>query len=181
MPQIPDHPPPSYLDQDPDIVSLRSAAPSYTSSVPPTYTPRTYTSLIPPSASTATFPIPTHHTYNVASWPSLSNQSQSQAYLNVAARRARRAAEEAEVREVRRVLGGESSGGGSSSAAGAAEGEALEEESRAWDFFTRQISDWEQREVSWKAFRASHERARSGKKGKGKGKKGIWGLYGRLG
>ncbi|KAI5812025.1 hypothetical protein BZA77DRAFT_286923 [Pyronema omphalodes] len=175
----PDYPPPSYLDIDPDLVSLRSAAPSYTSSIPPMYTPRrTYTSLIPPSSQPS--PVPTHHAFNVASWPSLTNQGQSRAYLNVAARRARRAMEEAEA-EV-----------GPSTISLALQEEAqevdvhqdfdtaLRMESRAWDFFTKQMHDWEQREVSWKAFKAKHERALGKAKGKGKGKKIRWGFYGRL-
>jgi hypothetical protein len=57
---------------------------------------------------------------------------------------------------------------------------ALRMESRAWDFFTKQMNDWEQREVSWKAFKAKHERALGKGKGKSKGKKIRWGLYGRL-
>lgn len=229
--QIPNHPPPSYLDRDPDVVSLRSAAPSYTSSIPPTYTQAStaaaasadtvasashqhqhqqrrrlaaYTSLIPPGSSAADVatagadPIPAHHhAYTVASWPSLSNQSQSRAYLNVAARRARRAQEQAagtDVRRVVRLLEDYSLGGSSSSSAGdsgesdpatPAEEAALHTESRAWDFFTAQISDWDRREVSWRAFRARHQSVLNGGRGghpKDKGKPRVrWGLYGRLG
>lgn len=227
--QIPNHPPPSYLDRDPDVVSLRSAAPSYTSSIPPAYTQAStaaaasaatvasashqhqqrrlaaYTSLIPPGSSAADVatagadPIPAHHhAYTVASWPSLSNQSQSRAYLNVAARRARRAQEQAAGTDVRRAVrlleGCSLSGSGSSSSAGGsggsgsatpAEEAALHTESRAWDFFTAQISDWDRREVSWRAFRARHQSVVNGGRGgrpKDKGKpRARWGLYGRLG
>ncbi|KAI5792631.1 hypothetical protein FPQ18DRAFT_258725 [Pyronema domesticum] len=177
----PDHPPPSYLDIDPDLISLRSAAPSYTSSIPPMYTPRrTYTSLIPPSSQPS--PIPTHHAFNVASWPSLTNQGQSRAYLNVAARRARRAMEEAEA-EVGALMGASTISLGLQEEVQEVDvhqdfDTALRMESRAWDFFTKQMNDWEQREVSWKAFKAKHERALG--KGKGKGKKIRWGFYGRL-
>ncbi|KAI5840914.1 hypothetical protein BZA05DRAFT_413728 [Tricharina praecox] len=200
-PHHPEHAPPSYLDRDTDLVSLRSAAPSYTSSLPPTYSPRTYTSLIPAHMSSTPELIPAHHAYNVASWPSLSNQSQSRAYLNVAARRARRAQEEAqagiEADAVRRAL---RMGMGQGSAAGASrarldamleeEGDAvgfedaLRMESRSWDFFTAQMSDWEHRQVSWKAFKARHEKgsgSANGKGKKGKGKASRWGFYGRLG
>jgi hypothetical protein len=181
--------PPSYVDRDVDVISLRSTAPSYTSSLPPVYTPRTYTSLIPPTSTPE--PIPGHHSFSVASWPSLSNQSQSRAYLNVAARRARRAQEEAQAEDVRRALRiGESNlanvteeaaGEGSSSGPGGFE-EELRRESRAWDFFTAQISDWEQRQVSWKAFKAKYDRETGKKQGKAKTKgRRKWGFYGRLG
>jgi hypothetical protein len=196
--------PPSYIPRDsldPDDVSLHSVAPSYTSSLPPTYTAPTavaaaaaaavaaprhaYTSLIPSTCS----PPASHHAYNVASWPSLSNHSQSRAYLNVAARRAQRAQEAEREEEVRRALristqffSGE---GGSSSGAPAAGMDsedreaALNMEGRAWDFFTTQISDWEQREVSWRSFQ---ERVGAGSAQRKKKKKaGRWGLYGRLG
>ncbi|KAA8910586.1 hypothetical protein FN846DRAFT_888266 [Sphaerosporella brunnea] len=198
--------PPSYIDRDTDVASLRSAAPSYTSSLPPTYTPRaarTYTSLIPPSP--VPDPIPVHHSFSVASWPSLSNQSQSRAYLNVAARRARRAQEAAQAEQhaetLRRALrlgggasttalgrlqeddtgeGGSGSGGSGTGPAPSGFEEELRRESRAWDFFTAQINDWEQRQVSWQAFKARYERANGKKKSKGKGRS-RWGFYGRFG
>jgi len=185
----PDHTPPSYLDRDTDLVSLRSAAPSYTSSLPPAYAPRTYTSLIPANNNSRPDLIPAHHAYNVASWPSLSNQSQSRAYLNVAARRARRAQEDAqaeiEADAVRRAL---RMGDGPDASASRVRPDAMVEEtglgfedalrmeSKSWDFFTAQMSDWEHRQVSWKAFKARHEKG----KGKGKGKASRWGFYGRL-
>jgi len=173
--------PPPYRDTD--VASLRSAAPSYTSSLPPTYTPRRYSSLLPPAAggpSTSTPSLmPAHHTYTVASWPSLSNQSQSRAFLNVAARRARRAQEEEAgvVRHdpsppppppppARRPETREETEA------------ALRMESRSWDFFTAQMTDWQKRQVSWNAFKARYESRKNARKA-AKGRR--WGFYGRLG
>ena len=192
MISIPDHPPPSYIDRDIDLLSLRSAAPSYTSSIPPKYTPR-YRSLITDGTARPA-PTPTHDAYNVASWSSMSNQSQSRAYLNVAARRARLAQEAAQtddaMRRVLRIVETATPPPPPSQATGSTTlvprsyvdlgmEEALRHESRAWDFFTAQIHDWEQREINWKAFKAKHH---TKKKNGGKTKvRSRWGFYGRLG
>ncbi|KAI5777736.1 hypothetical protein EDC01DRAFT_385990 [Geopyxis carbonaria] len=194
--------PPAYID--PDLISIRSAAPSYTSSVPPTYTAslpagpvspplppqRQYSSLIPPS------PIPSHHQFNVASWPSLSNHSQSRAYLNVAARRARRAADQQERIQHEDILrraaalqiperddeDDEPQPQREAAVAGPSRNrnseDALRAEQRSWDFFHAQITDWEHREVSWRAFKEKHENQRKRSKGKGRMR---WSLYGRFG
>lgn len=45
--------------------------------------------------------------------------------------------------------------------------EALEYEGAGWDFILRQMADWDERERSWSAFRASREGGRR-----------VWGLGG---
>lgn len=198
---ISDLPPPYYLERDPDHISLRSAAPSYTSSVPPSYTPlagpnvrtssRTnmiYSSLIPSGLS----PTPAHYAYNVASWPSLSNHSQSRAYLNVAARRAQRERDDEAIRRAlsstssiaiaRTLTSSESTHSTGTEQRLTGRDEALRMEGRAWDFFTTQISDWDHRQASWRAFKARCELGGSSVRHKKKGRKSLrLGFYGRLG
>lgn len=218
---------PAYTD--PDLETIRSACPSYTSSKAPSYhsavlpagpvqlppaTPSStnsqrYTSLLAPSLTS-------HHQFNVASWPSLQNPGHSRAYLNVAARRARRAEMEeqieADARVIRRVLMGSSSSSSlgrlrevDEPAAGASTNsppsvntteqwlmgsdgmgsggresrweDPLVTEQKAWNFFTSQINDWEQREASWALFREKHQKRKNKVKAFGR----RFGVYGRFG
>jgi len=50
--------------------------------------------------------------------------------------------------------------------------EALEGEHRSWDFFSRQVIDWEQREISWKQFKEKNNRKSKPRR--------FLGLYGRF-
>lgn len=158
--------PPSYhRPYDAETTSLHSTAPSYTSSLPPTYTP------LPPATQKYTSLLPSSSYTQIHSWPSL--QLQSQAYMNVAARRARREQEARDTAAVERVLGvqrmgvlaerveeveGVAAGGGD-------EERALREERRAWDFW----------------YGAVNKKSAGVVRRERRGRWGRWGFYGRLG
>lgn len=103
--------------------------------------------------------------------------------MNVAARRARRAEEAEEQERIRNALQRAEAAEGSESARQNTDVQrqrrreeldaAMVADARAWDFFQRQVQDWEQRNISWRAFKERHEGRRK--------KKGRWSLYGRFG
>ncbi|CUS07404.1 unnamed protein product [Tuber aestivum] len=139
-----------------DTISLHSAAPSYTSSLPPPYTDGPPLSLPrAPERRYNSLLTPLPENYNVTAWPSLTGSGhQSRAYESVAERRTRR--DEARMHansllvRANNVMRTETL----PAVEEAPPAVSLAEEGKSWDFLTTQMADWESREKSWNDFRA---------------------------
>jgi len=101
--------------------------------------------------------------------------------LNVAARRARRDQEtqqiERDAEVIRRAMEAVAGLHSEASSSSRVREDPLLAEQRAWDFFSSQISDWGQREVSWNEFRAKHQGQKQRFKNLGK-KLGVYSRFG---
>lgn len=139
-----------------DTISLRSAAPSYTSSLPPVYTDQLPSP--PPRVpeqrySSLLAPLPGN--YNVASWTSLTGSGhQNRAYENVAGRRARRDAARIHANSLSTKANNVVRAETLRAVEKAPPPVSLAEDGKSWDFLTSQMADWESREKSWNDFRA---------------------------
>jgi len=139
-----------------DTISLRSAAPSYTSSLPPVYTDQL--PLSPPRVpeqrySSLLAPLP--ESYNVTAWPSLTGSGhQNRAYENVAERRARRDAARIHANSLLTRANNVVRAETIRAVEEAPPPVSLAEDGKSWDFLASQMADWESREKSWKNFRA---------------------------
>ncbi|KAG0640590.1 hypothetical protein HOY80DRAFT_1041333 [Tuber brumale] len=145
-----------------DTISLRSAAPSYTSSLPPAYSDQLPLSLprVPEQRQNLLLTsLPEN--YNAAAWPSLTGSGhQNRAYENVAERRERRDAARMRTNPLlvraNNVVRAEAQ-----RAEEAPHSVSLAEDGKSWDFLISQMADWESREKSWNNFRARFSKDQS--------------------
>ena len=146
-----------------DALSVRSAAPSYTSTLPPSYESTTGS---PPRQERELTSLLTAN-YNVTTWPSLAGSGhQDRAYANVAERRTRR--DRARARADVIAMSATSVLATTQPQAKTTVGVTLEEDGKSWDFLNAQMADWQAREKSWQAFRKRY--------GEGREKLGARGL-----
>ncbi|PWW74273.1 hypothetical protein C7212DRAFT_328937 [Tuber magnatum] len=140
-----------------DNISLHSAAPSYSSSLPPAYTDRLPPSLprAPEQPYNSLLTPPPPENYSVTAWPSLTGSChQNRAYENVAERRTRRDAARMHANSLLARTNNVVRAETPRAIQDAPSPVSLAEEAKSWDFLTAQMADWELREKNWNDFRA---------------------------
>ncbi|CAZ83150.1 unnamed protein product [Tuber melanosporum] len=145
-----------------DAISLRSAAPSYTSSLPPAYSDQLpLSSPRVPEQRHSSLLTSLPENYNVTAWSSLTGSGhQNRAYENVAERRARRDAARMHANSLL-VRANNAVRAETQRAEEAPHSVSLAEDGKSWDFLISQMANWESREKSWNNFRARFSKDQS--------------------